>query len=84
MKTIEISIDEKYFNLLWRSLAERENELISAIEQAGEGSDDAPLIGNDLTYLRLCKKDLEEKARAANFSNGVFSLEDEYTDLSDM
>jgi len=84
MRTFELNIDEKYFNLLWRSITERENELLSEIEQAGEDSDDAALIGNDLAYLRLCKKELEEKAKSSAFSQGAFSLDDGYIDLASL
>jgi len=84
MKSFDITIDEKYFNLLWRSLLERENELESNIEQAGSDSDDAALLGNDLVYLRMCKKELEEKAKLSDFSEGAFSLDENYLDLSDL
>ncbi len=82
MRTFDITVDEKYFNLLWRSLSERENELETNIENSS--SDDAALIGNDLVYLRLCKKELEGKAKKENFSDGVFSLEEAYIDLSEL
>jgi len=84
MKSFDIKIDEKYFNLLWRSLTERENELEVEIRNCDPDSDDAALIGNDLVYLRLCKKDLKEKAIDENFSDGAFSLEDKYIDISEL
>lgn len=82
MRTFDITIDEKYFNLLWRALSERESELEINIENSN--SDDAALIGNDLVYLRLCKKELSENAKKENFSEGVFSLEEAYVDLSEL
>lgn len=84
MKSFTIDIDEKYFNLLWRSIALRENELLAKITGQPEGSDEAALLGNDLVYLRLCKKDLEAKAKSATFSSGSFSQADEFMDLSDL
>lgn len=84
MKSFNITVDEKYFNLLWRSLSERESELEINIEQSDPDSDDAALMGNDLVYLRMCKKELEGNAKQANFSDGAFSLEDNYVDLSDL
>lgn len=84
MRVFEITINEKYFNMLWRSISERENELESNINQADPNSDEAALIGNDLVYLRLCKKGLEERAKLSKFSEGVFSLDDNYIDLSDL
>ena len=84
MKSFDINIDEKYFNLLWRSLSESESELEFNIEQSGTNSDDAALMGNDLVYLRLCKKDLKENAQKANFSEGAFSLDDDYVYLVDL
>jgi len=84
MKSFDMNVDEKYFNLLWRSLLERESELEANIEQSDANSDDAALMGNDLVYLRLCKKELEENAHKANFSEGAFSVEDDYVGLSDL
>ena len=82
MRSFKLTIDEKLFNMLWRSISERENELEFSVQQAD--TDDAALIGNDIVYLRMCKKELEEKAKASNFSKGAFSLEDSYIDLSDL
>lgn len=84
MKSFSINIDEKYFNMLWRSLTERECELETNIEQSGIGSDEAALLGNELVYLRMCKQDLEDNARESNFSEGAFSLDDGYVDLSEL
>jgi len=84
MKSFDMNVDEKYFNLLWRSLLERESELEANIEQSDTNVDDAALMGNDLVYLRLCKKELEEKAQKANFSEGAFSLDDDYVYLVDL
>jgi hypothetical protein len=63
MRSINIEIDEKYFNLLWRSIIARENELLDSLSQYDEESDEAVLISNDIFYLRLCKKDLQDKAQ---------------------
>lgn len=82
MKNFQLNIDEKLFNLLWRSISERESELLSEIQQAGEDSDEASLISNDLVYLRLTKSDLEKKAKKSKFSAGSFSLEEGFIDLS--
>ena len=82
MRSFNITVDEKFFNLLWRSLSERENELEVNIENTD--SENAALIGNDLVYLRMCKKEIEEKAKKEKFSEGVFSLEDGYIDLSEL
>lgn len=84
MKEFHLKVDEKVFNLLWRSLADREAEVLSNIELAGEDSDEAALLGNDLIFLRLTKKDLEEKASQARFSQGAFSLEEGHIDISDL
>lgn len=82
MKEFQLTVDEKAFNLLWRSLADRESELQSNIELVGEGSDAAALLGNELVFLRLTKQELEEKASQAGFSKGAFSLEEGHIDLS--
>ncbi len=82
MRSFNTTIDEKLFNLLWRSISERESELECNIERSSD--DESALIGNDLVYLRLCKNDLKDKAKTANFSEGVFSLEEDYIDLSEL
>lgn len=76
-------IDEKYFNLLWRALSERESELACSIDQDPD-SDESALMSNDLVYLRLCKKELEDSAKRSGFSTSVFSLDDGYMDLSEL
>lgn len=81
MRSFLIDIDEKYFNLIWRSLTERERTLLNNIEQEGDGLDMAAFAANDLVYLRLCKKELEQKARAAGFSDVAFSEDDGLIDL---
>ena len=84
MKEFQLTIDEKVFNLLWRSLADREAELQSNIELAGAGSDDAALLGNELVFLRLTRQEFEKKATEAGFAEGAFSLEEGHIDLSDL
>ena len=84
MKSFDMNVDEKYFNLLWRSLSERESELEVNIEGSDVNADNSALMGNDLVYLRMCKQELEENAQKANFSEGVFSLDDDYVDLADL
>ncbi len=82
MKSIQIEIDEKNFNLLWRSLHDRENELLANLSQEQKGSDEAALIANELVYLRLYKSEFEKKGQNAHFSKGAFSLADSFIDLT--
>jgi hypothetical protein len=84
MRSFSFDIDEKYFNLLWRSIIARENELLSKLSKEDEDSDEAALIGNDIVFLRLAKKDLQEKAEKAGFSGGAFSLDDGFVDLANL
>lgn len=84
MKEFQLTINEQLFNLLWRALNERDNELESQAQQAGEESDESALIGNDLVYLRLVMKELKEKAENAKFSESVFSTDDDFIDLSSL
>jgi hypothetical protein len=84
MRKFTLQIDEKLFKLIWRSLDARERELVASLSRKPEGSEEAALIGNDVVYLRLCKKDLEEQARGAAFSDGAFSLDDGHIDLAEM
>ena len=84
MRSFNLEIDEKYFNMLWRSINSREKEILSKISKESEDSDEAALLGNDLAYLRLCKKGLEEEAKKSSFSDGAFSLQEKFIDLSDL
>ena len=84
MRSFTLQIDEKYFNLLWRSVVARENELLNKLSKEEEESDETALISNDIVYLRLAKKDLQEKAGKAGFSGGAFSLDDGFVDLVDL
>ena len=52
MREFNQVIDEKYFNMLWRALSERESEMSHTIENDPE-SDESSLLSNDLVYLRL-------------------------------
>ena len=83
MRVFNQSIDEKYFNMLWRALSEREAQISHVIENEPH-SDESALLSNDLVYLRLCMKDLKNKAEGAKFSNSVFNTDDGYLDLSEM
>lgn len=83
MRSFTLDVDEKYFNLLWRSISCRENALLEKISDEPEDSNEAALLANDVIYLRLCKKSLEEKAKNSAFSEGAFSLEEKFIDLSD-
>ena len=64
MRMFNKVIDEKYFNLLLRALSEREAEMVSAIDHY-PNSDESALLSNDLVYLRLCEKELEDNSRSA-------------------
>ena len=83
MREFNQTIDEKYFNMLWRCLSEREAEMAFSIEN-DPNSDESALLGNELVYLRLCKKELESKAKKANFSPSAYSLDDGFVDLSEL
>jgi hypothetical protein len=82
MRTFPIEINEKYFNLLWRALSAHEANLLERVKGLDADSDEAAMTGNDVVYLRLCKKEMEEKAKANGFSSGAFSLDDGQMDLS--
>jgi hypothetical protein len=84
MKSITQKIDEKYFNLLWRALSEKESKIVHNLSVLDCESDEAVLEGNELIYLRLCKKGLKEKAEKAGFSQDAFCLEEGIIDLRDL
>jgi len=84
MRNFKLQVNERLFNLIWRSIDARERGLVASLSRKPEGSEEAALIGNDVVYLRLCKKDLEKQARGAAFSDGAFSLDDGHIDLAEM
>jgi hypothetical protein len=84
MRAFQLEIDEKFFNLVWRSICCREAQLLAQIEREGEDSDEAALIANEVVYLRMWKKELEGRANSEDFSPGAFSLSDGFMDLSDL
>ena len=81
MKHVQIKLDEKAFNLLWRSLHDRETAMLETIKNEPTDSDRAVLFSNDVVYLRLYKADLERVARDANMPDSVYSLADDIIDL---
>ena len=86
MRSFTLEITEKQFNLLWRSLAAREQELLGVVEkcQDDDDSEKGPLAANDLIYLRLYQKALKEQVEQAGFAQNAFSLSYEIIDLSKM
>jgi len=82
MKHVQLKLDEKAFNLVWRSLNDREAALLKAVENEPSGSDEAALLSNDLVYLRLYKAELEETGQKAKLPVSAFSLENGVIDLS--
>lgn len=83
MREFNQIIDEKYFNMLWRALSKRESEIYHSIDNDPD-SDESALMNNDLVYLKLCMKELEEKAKSAKFADSAFSLDDGYVDLQEI
>ncbi|MFT3867424.1 MAG: hypothetical protein QM715_02890 [Nibricoccus sp.] len=81
MKHVQLKLDEKTFNLLWRSLHDRETVLLEAIANEPKDSDEAALVSNDLVYLRLYKAELEKTGQQAKFPSSAFSLDDGTIDL---
>ncbi len=86
MRSFNLDINEQHFNLLWRSLAAREKELLAVIKEHedDDDSEEGPMAANDLMYLRLYQKSLKEQAEKAVFSANCFSLSDDIIDLKDL
>lgn len=83
MKKLEVSLDERGLNLIWRALRDRELKLLRQIDESGEDSDEAALLANDVVYLRLYQAELRRKAEGI-FSESAFSLDEGWLDLSKM
>lgn len=75
MKKLELQIDSQTFNLLWRSLHSRENELLNIISNNDEDSDESIDALNDLVALRIYKEELKEQGEQI-FDKNAFILED--------
>lgn len=82
--SVELELDPQFFNLLWRGLYARERELLAAIDRLGPDSDDGALLSNDLVYLRLCRKELQKRARDAGVGDSAFDTSDEFVELRDL
>jgi len=83
MRDLPLTLNDTAFRLVWRALHDREEKLLRIVKQEDSGSDGAALAGNDLVYLRMWRKGLEEKARSV-FGEEVFALSDETIDLSEI
>ncbi len=44
MRSFNLGVDEKYFNLLWRSINSRKKEILLKTFEEPEDSDDAALL----------------------------------------
>ena len=76
MRQLDISLQQKHFSLIWKSLHAREQALLNRVEKYGEDSEEAGLALNDLAFLRLYRKELKKEAEEV-FNQNVFSLSDE-------
>ncbi|WP_221793708.1 hypothetical protein [Oceanobacter mangrovi] len=77
MRELQLNFDSAAFNMLWRSLAAREKELLSIVENNDEESDEAIDAANDIIALRLFQIEVKSQAEGI-FSDNVFSLSNEY------
>lgn len=82
MRKFKLEIDETTFNLLWRSLCDREEKLLKVIEGNDEESDEALVANNDIIYLRATKNALKQYAKEAGFRDEAFETSEEIIDLS--
>ncbi|WP_221797610.1 hypothetical protein [Oceanobacter mangrovi] len=78
MSELDITLDTNSFNLIWKSLHAREQNLLRVMEEYGEDSDEGADALNDLAYLRLYKEGLREKAEKA-FHPNSFIVDDQAT-----
>jgi len=81
MRELTLTLNDGAFRLIWHALRDREEKLLRITERGDSASDEAALAGNDLVYLRMWRKNLEEKARAV-FRDEAFDISDETIDLS--
>ncbi len=79
MKEHIFSIDDTKFNVLWRSLNDREEKLLNIIQTGDEESDEVVFASNDIVYLRGLKRWLKEEAEKS-FDESAFIVSDELID----
>jgi hypothetical protein len=86
MRSFHLKVDERYFNMLWRSLLAREKELMEIVaeHEDDEDSDEAIMAANDVVYVRMSKKSIEKLAREAGFPESAFSVDDTIVDLREL
>ncbi len=76
MESLNLSLDQGSFNLIWRSLHAREKELLSIVENFGDDSDEGADALNDIVALRLYIDELKEQAEKVFSDKNAFILED--------
>ncbi|WP_096087231.1 hypothetical protein [Agaribacterium haliotis] len=76
MESLNLSLDQSSFNLIWRSLHAREKELLSIVENFGDDSDEGADALNDIVALRLYIDELKEQAEKVFSDKNAFILED--------
>ena len=81
MRELTIQLGETAFNVIWRSLHDREQKLQASIDNHDEESDEAIVANNDIIYLRTLKESLQQQAEAANFQPDSFELSEATIDL---
>ena len=81
MKELELKLDSNTFNLIWRSLHARENELLAIVSKYDEDEDESIDALNDIVALRIYKEELKEQAESL-FDKNAFILEDVLLDIT--
>jgi len=76
MRELKLKLEQKHFNLIWKSLHARENDLLQRVKQFGDDSEEGAFALNDLVYLRLYKKELQIDAEKIFYKN-AFNISDE-------
>ncbi len=79
MRSFTTKIDEINFNLLWRSLADREEKLQKKMEdyQGVNYTEIGLAVAHDLAHLHRYKEQLKALAKKAAFNSGCFNLDDD-------
>ena len=77
MAELTLTVTRQHFNLLWRSLHDRETALLARVEEFTDDSEEGAAALNDLAYLRLYRKQLKESAEPI-FHENAFSTSDEF------
>jgi len=84
VRSLSVTLSDSSFNVIWRSLHDREQKLQNIIDEHDEESDEAVVANNDIVYLRTVRDSLRKQAKDAGLADSSFELSEAILDLGSM